>query len=105
VRIGGYSGLARIVQPGGVEVLFACRYEVEEAPYDGPISWRGNFAELDGGDDVGGRLDPHVGAQLVLPDGRRGSILIDTYNCGIDYAGRTERGTFVGIGPYPGQAT
>lgn len=101
--VDSYSGLATIVQAGGVEVQFMCSYRVEQAPYDGPIGWRGSFTERHDDDQVGARLDPLAVAELVLPDGRRGTILIDGYSPGVDYSGRTERGTFIGTGPYPGQ--
>jgi hypothetical protein len=92
-----YSGPATVVQPGGVEVRVHCEFRVERREQDGVqgvAHWRGSYSILDGAS----HLNHNLAAVLVLPDGRRGSILITAvYSAFSAYEG-TERGAFTGSG-------
>ncbi|MGH2690051.1 MAG: hypothetical protein ACRDKW_14780 [Actinomycetota bacterium] len=92
-----YSGPATVVQPGGVEVRVHCEFRVErreQGEVQGLAHWRGSYSTL----DAGSCLDRNLAALLVLPDGRRGSILITAvYSAFSSYEG-TGREAFTGSG-------
>ena len=92
-----YSGPATVVQPGGVEVRVQCEFRVERrelGEVQGLARWRGSYTAV----DPAGRLDRNLDAVLVLPDGRRGSILITAVYSGFSSYEGTERGAFTGAG-------
>ena len=95
-----YGGRATICQPGGIEVVVQCDYRVEQQQsrgVEGVVRWLGSYSEPVPEDT----LDKNLDAELVLPDGRRGSILITSIFAARNSYDGAERGEFTGAGSPP----